>query len=526
MKELSIEEKAKAYDEALEIARKINSGEGVATPSDWTICETIFPELKESEDEKIRKWLITQLELKSDVNNPHDLELMILKSIAWLEKQGEQNYKIIKGKNYFCVKTHNYAGVKWIEGTKYYASDNYTLVNQGCEYYCPEYSKEEHNNLFEEVKYDGCVEKQGETTSTDDFGEFINILSKQFPEVSFAKLSRIAVRVKKWLEKQGAERKQLYVRFGDIPSNEKSKIYRGEEEIGEENGVSVYPAFELNGNIVLGLTLPITRTTLYTQQHLLEYDNRPCYLVSGDYVGSGTDGEPLIRNISIIKRLDNYRIKEIEKQGEHTCLLDNSESNVKFPFKAKVKSNGKIVTIQGGQLSMDCKKYVKYQSNVEDGYMVYEPENLELVCNVEQKSAEWSKEDMDIINGIIMDYEGEIEHLSDSAIDEQAKPIYQERINFLNRLKSLYPVKQEWSEVDEKNLEDAIWYVEKGGKLIFAKTDKLVSWLKSLRLHKHWKPSESDILLLERIANGKSNPQDFQASLCCLIEQLKKLREE
>ena len=119
-----------------------------------------------------------------------------------------------------------------------------------------------------------------------------------------------------WLEKQGMERKQLYIRFGDIPSNEKSKIYQGEEEIGDENGVSVYPAFELNGNIVLGLTLPITRTTLYTQQHLLEYDNRPCYLVSGDYVGKGTDGEPLIRNISIIKRLNNYRIKEFEKQGE------------------------------------------------------------------------------------------------------------------------------------------------------------------------------------------------------------------
>ena len=117
-----------------------------------------------------------------------------------------------------------------------------------------------------------------------------------------------------WLEKQDTERKQLYIRFGNIPSNEKSKIYHGEEEIGDENGVSVYPAFELNGNIVLGLTLPITKTTLYTQQHLLEYDNRPCYLVSGDYVGNGTDGEPLIKNISVIKRLDNYRIKECEKK--------------------------------------------------------------------------------------------------------------------------------------------------------------------------------------------------------------------
>ena len=36
------------------------------------------------------------------------------------------------------------------------------------------------------------------TSITNDLGEYINELSKQFPEVSFAKLSRIAVRVAKW----------------------------------------------------------------------------------------------------------------------------------------------------------------------------------------------------------------------------------------------------------------------------------------------------------------------------------------
>ena len=35
-------------------------------------------------------------------------------------------------------------------------------------------------------------------STTEDLGEYINELSKQFPEVSFAKLSRIAVRVAKW----------------------------------------------------------------------------------------------------------------------------------------------------------------------------------------------------------------------------------------------------------------------------------------------------------------------------------------
>jgi len=124
-----------------------------------------------------------------------------------------------------------------------------------------------------------------------------------------------------WLEKQDKQ-EQLYIRFGEIPTDEKSKIYRGEIEVGTENGVSVYPAFKTDeGDIVLGLNLPITKTTLYTQQHLIEYDNRPCYLVKGDYVGKDTDGQPLINNISIIEKIDNYRVKD-EKQVKLKPIIE------------------------------------------------------------------------------------------------------------------------------------------------------------------------------------------------------------
>lgn len=80
----------------------------------------------------------------------------------------------------------------------------------------------------------------------------------------------------------------------------------------------------------------------------------------------------------------------LEKQGEqkHACQLNNLYGNVKFPFKARVKSSGAIITIHDGQLSMDCKEWIKYQSDAEDGYRVYKPEDLELVCEVEQKPAE------------------------------------------------------------------------------------------------------------------------------------------
>ena len=43
---------------------------------------------------------------------------------------------------------------------------------------------------------------KSEEPVSKDLGEYINELSKQFPEVSFAKLSRIAVRVAQWQKQQ------------------------------------------------------------------------------------------------------------------------------------------------------------------------------------------------------------------------------------------------------------------------------------------------------------------------------------
>ena len=83
----------KAYKDALERARKINSGEGVAAPSDWTTCEVIFPELKESEDERIRKELIDAIHGLWD-NDALPMPLSAKRKdnwLAWLEKQGEKS---------------------------------------------------------------------------------------------------------------------------------------------------------------------------------------------------------------------------------------------------------------------------------------------------------------------------------------------------------------------------------------------------------------------------------------------------
>lgn len=79
-------EKAEAYDEALERARAINNGKDVDVESGTTICEYIFPELKESEDDKIRKEIISILRNTYWTSNRNRFNELV----AWLEKQGEQ----------------------------------------------------------------------------------------------------------------------------------------------------------------------------------------------------------------------------------------------------------------------------------------------------------------------------------------------------------------------------------------------------------------------------------------------------
>ena len=84
MEKLSIEEKAKAYDEALERAKKVFNCEANDREPGTSICEYIFPVLKESEDEKIRKFLIKWIQ---DNYYHGTTEIPTKTLIAWLEKQ-------------------------------------------------------------------------------------------------------------------------------------------------------------------------------------------------------------------------------------------------------------------------------------------------------------------------------------------------------------------------------------------------------------------------------------------------------
>jgi len=80
---MTTEQKAKAYDEALKAAIAAHKDEDRHLKA---TLERIFPELKESEDEKIRKEILHFIKKRDRSGCDYDYD----KWIAWLEKQGEQ----------------------------------------------------------------------------------------------------------------------------------------------------------------------------------------------------------------------------------------------------------------------------------------------------------------------------------------------------------------------------------------------------------------------------------------------------
>ena len=76
----------KAYKEALERAKYLKENTDSVGAKDISYSyEYIFPELKESEDERIRKELIRDIDIAMPIETAQ-------RYIAWLEKQKEENF--------------------------------------------------------------------------------------------------------------------------------------------------------------------------------------------------------------------------------------------------------------------------------------------------------------------------------------------------------------------------------------------------------------------------------------------------
>lgn len=104
MKELSIEEKAKRFDDALKMAKECITYIPDEAVNKYML--SMFPELKESEDDKIRKGIICGMNALKDQKKETFAAIPIDDCVAWLEKQGE---KILKNKREIPSKEYIFA---------------------------------------------------------------------------------------------------------------------------------------------------------------------------------------------------------------------------------------------------------------------------------------------------------------------------------------------------------------------------------------------------------------------------------
>ena len=127
---------------------------------------------------------------------------------------------------------------------------------------------------------------------------------------------------------------------------------------------------------------------------------------------------------------------------------------------------------------------------------------------VEQNPA-WNEEDEEMLKGVIKSC-------------EQCGSEY--AYYWLKSLKDRVQPKQEWSEEDEKNLNEVQRILELHGQCSMG----LILWLKSIRPQNRWKPSDEQIMYIGEAIDLAEKSEKFSvvSVLKDIREQLKKLREE
>ena len=130
-------EKAKAYDEALKKASAAHKDEDGHLK---TTSERIFPELKESDDEKIKAAILNHLKImwgncQDDVCGVH-----VWDAITWLEKQGEQASLQTNERTWLYLVSDV---LTWRDGIGQYLDD--PRVQEFAKKLCSEYTQKLYN---------------------------------------------------------------------------------------------------------------------------------------------------------------------------------------------------------------------------------------------------------------------------------------------------------------------------------------------------------------------------------------------
>lgn len=110
----------------------------------------------------------------------------------------------------------------------------------------------------------------------------------------------------------------VYIRIGNIPDDEQSKVHRSDILVINEGGISVWKAVEVNGLYYPILPKHPNENTIADYfDHLLHSDD-PVFLVTGTEIFiEGADREPLLIDVTVLKDITHYyRVSELLNKNQ------------------------------------------------------------------------------------------------------------------------------------------------------------------------------------------------------------------
>lgn len=120
--------------------------------------------------------------------------------------------------------------------------------------------------------------------------------------------------------------RELFIRFKNIPDDEISGVYDGDcGKIRDEVGVSCYEFINQDDSykiILSSLSSGFLRDLCFFMEEL-ECNNIPVYLIEAERVGIGSYGEPVVKNIKIIKQLT--RLELVEPKPSYKMDITNAQ---------------------------------------------------------------------------------------------------------------------------------------------------------------------------------------------------------
>lgn len=449
-----------------------------------TALETLHPELKESEDERVRKGLITAVSGTLEGNKLFGTDVTREEALAWLEKQGEQKPsdkpKFEIGDE---IKTDNEdpLTITKIDEQGYWSGDLFICNSEDSAKW--ELVGKHINKLESKFKVGDWILYSGDhyegvrhITKIDENGYYIERNGLPHGIIPFN--HEVCMRL--WTIKDAKP--------GDVLINWNNTIFIFKAI--EDETVKFHIAYNEKWDAI---KIPLTKLShLGLSEPQFEFhpatkEQRDLLFTKMKEAGYAFDFE----------KKELKKIEDEEYNGEDYCI-----DSLYHAQRILEKTLGEV---DG------------YQSD--DGILSHQCAITAVKKLYEQKPAEWSEEDEYMLNETIQHLEEliRIDKTKHCACDVQ---YYQRDIDWIKLLKDRVQQqpKQEWSKEDEGVLLESISVLQSSCHWVLA--DKL----KSIKQRYTWKPSEEQMNALSiAVKHGQIDDPD---ALKKLLEQLKKLREE